>query len=71
MGQELLDRVMRRFVKSGLVAHWVYRAIMHAEWRKRRLRFDCLLFFEDDLRCFRSYFNGGGTLNYPFGHPDD
>ena len=70
-GQELLDRVMRRFVKSGRVAHWVYRGLMDAWWWKRTLRFERLLFFEDDLQCFRKNFNGGGTLYYPFGHPDD
>ena len=70
-GKELLDRVMRTFVKSGRVAHWVYVGLMDAWWRKRRLRFQRLLFFEDELQCFRKNFNGGGTLYYPFGHPDE
>ena len=70
-GQELLDRVMRAFVKSGRVAHWVYRGLMGDRWRKRDLRFMTLLYAEDHLRVFRKNFNGGGTLYYPFGHPDD
>jgi DNA-binding MarR family transcriptional regulator len=69
-GQELLDRVMRRFVKSGRVAHWVYVALLY-EWRNRTLRFWRLLHFEGELDRFREKFNGGGTLYYPFGHPDD
>ena len=70
-GQELLDRVMRSFVKSGRVAHWVYRGLLGDWWRKRGLRFERLIFFEADLSFFRQNFNGGGTLYYPFGHPDE
>ena len=69
-GQELLDRVMRAFVKSGRVAHWVYLGLL-PNWRNRDLRFERLIFFEADLCFFRRNFNGGGTLYYPFGHPDD
>jgi DNA-binding MarR family transcriptional regulator len=70
-GQELLDRVMRKFVRSGRVAHWVYRGLMGKLWWRWGVRFDRLLFFEDDLDFFRRNFKGGGTLYYPFGHPDD
>ena len=70
LGQELLDRVMKRFVKSGRVAHWVYVGLLY-EWWNRDLRFWRLIYFEDELRGFRAMFNGGGTLYYPFGHPDE
>ncbi len=70
-GKRMLDRVMRSYVDSGVVAVRVYKALARTWWRKKGYRKNLLILFEDKLLLFRDGIGGGGmTELYPFGHPD-
>ena len=60
-GERMLDRVMRSYVRSGVAAVWVYKAIVDYLWRKKGYRKDCAVAFEDKLSSFRRRIGGGGA----------
>ena len=70
-GKEVLRRVFARFVKSRLASTWVFQALMGESWKKRTERLSALILLDDCLQRIRDWFRGGGTLYYPWGHPDD
>ena len=71
-GLRLLDRVTRSYIRSGVAAVWVYKAVAPGLWRKKGYRFARLLWCEDYVLLLKCGFNGGGMLDlYPFGHPDE
>ena len=70
-GRRMLDRVMRSYVNSGVVAVWVYKALAREWWRKKGYRKDRAILCEDKLSLLRDGIGGrGATTFYPFEHPD-
>ena len=70
-GARMLDRVQRSYIRSGVAAVWVYKALARGWWRKKGFRFERVFFTEGSLQLLRDGTNGGGCVElYPFGHPD-
>ena len=70
-GARMLDRVMRSYVNSGVVAVWMYKALAGDRWRQKGVRHECVMFCEDKVSWLRTVVRGGGTVElWPFGHPD-
>ena len=70
-GLRMLDRAQRSYIRSGLAAVWVYKAVALERWRQKGFRFDQVFYCEACLQLMRQGFRGGGAIElYPFGHPD-
>jgi DNA-binding MarR family transcriptional regulator len=70
-GKELLERVLGGFYRSGATQHWMHRTLMGDDWRNRDVRQRRLMMCDGIVQCIRDWFLGGGTIYYPWGHPDE
>lgn len=70
-GRQVFESVFAMFVKSHAMARCVFEALMGRRWKMRDERLWRLMVLDGNVQQIRDWFGGGGTIYYPWGHPDE
>jgi DNA-binding MarR family transcriptional regulator len=71
-GKEAFESLYAMFCKSRAMARCVFHALGGKRWKHHRDdQLWHLMLFDEYAKQIGDWFRGGGTIYYPWGHPDD